>query len=274
MRSLAVEVNPEPRAGSARERRSSIARLAAANGRVKVGQLSATFGVSTVTIRKDLLVLEAQKRVVRTHGGAVAPGSPELGFDPRMRLQADDKASIGVAAARMIRDDETVVMDASTSALAVARQLRAIGGWHQLTIVTNGLRIASELAGAPGIDVLVLGGRVRPEAMSLVGRLGDGLFDRINVQVAIVGAAGLDLEAGLSDATDDEAQIKRSMVAAARDVIAVIDHTKWRRTAFATFCSLVDLDRIVTDQGAPSDMVDALMARGIDVTLAGEEPGA
>ena len=97
---------------------------------------------------------------------------------------------------------------------------RRAGGWSQLTVITNGLRLASELAGHPGITVLMLGGRVRWEALSVVGQLGDGLFSRINVQKAFLGAAGFTIESGLSDATDEEAQIKRSMVAAAREVIA------------------------------------------------------
>ena len=100
-------------------------------------------------------------------------------------------------------------MDASTTALSVARQLKARGGWSQLTVITNGLRIASELAGHPGIVVLMLGGRVRWEALSVVGQLGDGLFSRINVQKAFLGAAGFTIESGLADATDEEAQIKR-----------------------------------------------------------------
>ena len=88
----------------------------------------------------------------------------------------------------------------------------------------------------------MLGGRVRWEALSVVGQLGDGLFSRINVQKAFLGAAGFTLESGLADATDEEAQIKRSMVAAAREVIAIVDHTKWERAAFATFCP-TDRDR-------------------------------
>ena len=142
-------------------------------------------------------------------------------------------------------------MDASTTALSVARHLKARGGWSQLTVITNGLRIASELAGHPGITVLMLGGRVRWEALSVVGQLGDGLFSRINVQKAFLGAAGFTLESGLADATDEEAQIKRSMVAAAREVIAIVDHTKWERAAFATFCPTDEIDVVLTDDGAP-----------------------
>lgn len=260
----------------ARERQEHIARLVDEHGRVRVRDLAGRFGVSTVTIRKDLDTLETEGRLVRTHGGALGPDrrEQEPAFDLRERLQQDEKGRIGAAAAGLVSDGESIVMDASTTALAVARRLRARAGWSQLTVITNGLRLASELAGSPGVTVLMLGGRVRWEAFSVVGQLGDGLFDRINVQTAFVGAAGFTLESGLSDATDEEAQIKRAMVAAARRVIAVVDHTKWERTAFATFCRTSDIDRVVTDAGAPEEMVRALGERGIAITLVDHGPGA
>jgi DeoR family transcriptional regulator of aga operon/DeoR family fructose operon transcriptional repressor len=253
----------------ARERQEQIARIVGEDGRSRVADLARQFNVSTVTIRKDLVVLESERRLVRTHGGAIAidRSRPELAFEIRERLQADEKARIGAAGAALVRDGESIVLDASTTALSVARQLRARGGWSQLTVVTNGLRVAGELAGHPGLTVLMLGGRVRWEALSVVGQLGDGLFRRINVQKAFVGAAGFTIESGLSDATDEEAQIKRSMVAAAREVIAIVDHTKWERAAFATFCATDRVTIVLTDEAAPNAMVAGLRTRGVDVRL-------
>jgi DeoR/GlpR family transcriptional regulator of sugar metabolism len=260
----------------ARERQAHIARLVEEHGRARVSDLAARFGVSSVTIRKDLLALETDGRVIRTHGGAIVPdrSRPELSFDIRERLQQDEKSRIGVAGAELVQDGESIVMDASTTALAVARRLKARGGWSQLTILTNGLRLASELAGSSGITVLMLGGRVRWEALSVVGQLGDGLFSRINVQKAFVGAAGFTIESGLSDATDEEAQIKRSMVAAAREVIGIVDSTKWERAAFATFCPTAEIDVILTDDRAPAAMLTNLRDLGIDVRLVANSPDA
>jgi DeoR/GlpR family transcriptional regulator of sugar metabolism len=257
----------------ARERQEHIARIVEEHGRARVGDLAARFGVSAVTIRKDLDVLESERRLIRTHGGAIAfdRSRPELAFDIRERLQADEKLRIGAAAAALVHDGESIVMDASTTALSVARHLKARGGWSQLTVITNGLRLASELAGHPGIVVLMLGGRVRWEALSVVGQLGDGLFSRINVQKAFLGAAGFTVESGLADATDEEAQIKRSMVAAAREVIAIVDHTKWERAAFATFCPTDKVGMVLTDDAAPDPMVRALRARGVQVRLIGTD---
>ena len=261
--------NGSPRDVFARERQEQIARIVEEHGRARVADLARQFDVSAVTIRKDLLVLETEQRLVRAHGGAIAldRSRPELAFDIRERLQADEKLRIGAAGAALVHDGESIVMDASTTALSVARHIKARGAWSQLTIITNGLRVASELAGHPGLTVLMLGGRVRWEALSVVGQLGDGLFSRINVQKAFLGAAGFTLESGLSDATDEEAQIKRSMVAAAREVIAIVDHTKWERAAFATFCPIDQVGVVLTDPEAPSEMVGALRTRGVEVRI-------
>jgi DeoR/GlpR family transcriptional regulator of sugar metabolism len=257
----------------ARERQEHIVRLVEEHGRARVGELAARFGVSAVTIRKDLIGLESDHRLVRTHGGAIAIARDrsELSFDIRERLQSEQKLWIGAAGAALVHEGESIVMDASTTALSVARHLKARGSWSQLTVITNGLRIASELAGHPGITVLMLGGRVRWEALSVVGQLGDGLFSRINVQKAFLGAAGFTIESGLADATDEEAQIKRSMVAAAREVIAIVDHTKWERAAFATFCPSDKVGIVLTDEAAPRAMVQALTDRGVDVRLVGPQ---
>ena len=273
---MTVPASASPGDVFARERQERIARIVEEHGRARVAELASQFHVSSVTIRKDLLILEAEHRLVRTHGGAIAidRNRQELAFEIRERLQADEKQLIGAAGAALVHDGESIVMDASTTALSVARQLRARGGWSQLTVITNGLRLASDLAGHPGITVLMLGGRVRWEALSVVGQLGDGLFSRINVQKAFLGAAGFTLESGLADATDEEAQIKRSMVAAAREVIAIVDHTKWGRAAFATFCPTEEVDIVLTDESAPADMVRALTGRGVEVRLVGSEHGA
>jgi DeoR/GlpR family transcriptional regulator of sugar metabolism len=267
--------NGSPRDVFARERQEHIARIVEEHGRARVADLARQFDVSAVTIRKDLLVLEGEQRLVRAHGGAIAidRSRPELAFDIRERLQADEKLRIGAAAAALVHDGESIVMDASTTALSVARHIKARGAWSQLTIITNGLRIAFELAGHPGLTVLMLGGRVRWEALSVVGQLGDGLFSRINVQKAFLGAAGFTLESGLSDATDEEAQIKRSMVAAAREVIAIVDHTKWERAAFATFCPVDQVSIVFTDPQAPPAMIETLETRSVEVRIVAH-PGA
>jgi DeoR/GlpR family transcriptional regulator of sugar metabolism len=256
----------------ARERQQQILRMVEEHGRVFVAELSRRFGVSEQTIRKDLLTLERERRVVRTHGGAISPerGRPELGFDVRRRFEPQAKARIGARAAALVADGQTIAFDASTTALEVARRLRERGGWRELTVVTNGIRIAEELAGESGVTILVPGGRMRWEALSLVGPWGDGLFRRINVEHAFLGAAGFTIEAGLTDATEEEAQIKRAMVAGAREVTGIVDHTKWGRAALATFCRTDRISRLITDAPAPAELRLAATRAGLDLVEADE----
>jgi DeoR/GlpR family transcriptional regulator of sugar metabolism len=260
-----VSIDPSRTDVFAEERQQLIARLIEEHGRARVSDLSERFGVSSVTIRKDLAALELEGRLVRTHGGAVAASraGAERAFDVRERLQRAEKEAIGREAASMVSDGESIALDASTTALALARHLKARGGWLHLTVITNGLRIAAELAGHPGITVAMPGGFVRWEALSVVGPLGEGLFEKVNIHKAFMGAAGFTLEAGLSDATEEEAQIKRAMVAAAVEVTAVIDRSKWGHAALATFCRTDRISRVVTDAPADSDLVDALARAGI-----------
>jgi DeoR/GlpR family transcriptional regulator of sugar metabolism len=257
----------------ARERQHEIARIVEASGRARVAELAEHFGVSAVTIRKDLQVLEEERRVVRTHGGAIATGTdrPELAFRVRERLQRDEKAAIGAAAAARVGDGESIVLDASTTALYLARELKLRRAWHGLTVVTNSIPIASELAGHPGVTVLMLGGRVRWEALSVVGPLGDDFFERVNVQKAFLGAAGFTIEAGLTDAMEEEAHIKRAMVAAAREVHALVDHTKWGRVASATFCRTDRITDIFTGREAPAEILGELVGAGIEVIMVGSD---
>ena len=253
----------------AEERQQHIARIVEEDGRARVAELSQMFGVSGVTIRKDLRVLEQQGRLLRTHGGALVASrmGAERAFDIRERLQRDEKDAIGRAAAGMVVDGESIALDASTTALAMARHLKARGGWLHLTVITNGLRIAAELAGHPGITVAMPAGFVRWEALSIVGPLSEGLFDTVNLQRAFMGAAGLALEAGLTDATEEEAQIKRLFVTVATEVVGLVDHTKWERAAFATFCPTASLAAVVADAGAPDGLAGTLRGRGIEVHL-------
>lgn len=251
----------------AEERRDGIGRLVADLGRVRVDELAARFGVSAVTIRKDLAQLEQQGRLVRAHGGALSPKSVglERAFEIRERVQRAAKDAIGREAAAMVEDGESIALDASTTAYAMARHLRARGGWLHLTVVTNGLRIALELAGVPGISVVMPGGLVRPEALSLVGPMGEGLLGQVNVRRAFLGATGFSVDAGLCDGTEGEAQIKRLLVAAATEVVGLIDHTKWSRTTLVTFCPTASIGSLVTDAPAPAAMAALLRSGGVRV---------
>lgn len=256
----------------ASERHRHIVRLVEAMGRVDVPDLAERFDVSEKTIRKDLLILASDHRLIRSSGGAqrIDHARGEATFDGRRRVAAEAKRRIGAAAAALVEDGQTIAFDASTTALEVAVCLREGGGWRQLTVVTNGIRIAEQLAGVSGVTVLTPGGRVRWDAMSLVGPWGDAFFKRIPLHHAFLGAAGLTVDAGMTDRTLDEALIKREMAANASEVTAIVDRSKWGRTALVTFCPMRRVDRIVMDAPAPTDLAAASARAAIALLEAGD----
>jgi DeoR/GlpR family transcriptional regulator of sugar metabolism len=249
------------------ERRERIVALLDQKGRVSVADLSEQFGVSQATIRADLDALAAERLLTRTHGGAVALDQDrlELSFDFRRRLHSTQKHRIGAAAASMVEDGEAIALDASTTALALATQIK---GRRELTVITNGLFIALALLNTPRITVLMPGGFLRPDSASIVGNEGHDFIEQFNFQKGFFGAKGLTLEEGLTDVNSAEVAVKRELAARARQVIAIVDSSKWGRVGFASFASIDQVDCVITDEGAPPDMVAALREAGVDVIIA------
>jgi DeoR family transcriptional regulator of aga operon len=231
---------------------------------VPVTELSELFSVSEVTIRSDLTELARQGLVARVRGGARAleRGQSELAFDLRLRLEAERKQAIARAAAALVDEGEAVALDSSTTAYYLALELRSK---RELVVVTNGLLIAAALGDAPGITVIVTGGMLRLPSMSLVGELGAEVLRTTRINKGFLGARGLSLERGLMDLNPEEVRIKQEMADACESVIAVLDGTKWHRSALLSFVPADRIDTIVTDTDAPMDEVDAWRATGIQV---------
>ncbi len=248
------------------ERRQEIAKFVNDSGRVSVGELAKRFAVSLVTVRSDLQALAARNLIVRTHGGAVSfsRGSRELSLAIRSQQQVSEKDRIGLAAAALISDDNAIILDSSSTALAIARHLRRRQG---LTILTNSIAIAYEMLQAPGVDVVMPGGMVRREMGSLIGANGWERLQELNIQKGFFGTFGLSLPEGLTDVSLPEAEIKRRLVGMCRQVVAVLDSTKWGRFGLASFAAPETITRVITDVHAPSDLVEQVRAIGIQVDL-------
>jgi DeoR/GlpR family transcriptional regulator of sugar metabolism len=238
---------------------------------VHVSELADEFSVSEVTIRHDLTQLARQGLVARVRGGvrALHGGKSELAFDARLRLQADEKRAMAKAAAALVADGEAVALDSSTSAYYLALELRSK---RELVVVTNGLLIAAALAHSPGVNVLVTGGMLRLPAMSVVGDLAADVLRSTRIDRGFFGARGLSLERGLMDLNPDEVRLKQEMAEACERVIGLFDRTKWNRTALLSFVPTERVDAIVTDRGAPPELVQAWRDRGVEVVLAEPEP--
>ena len=248
------------------ERLDRILALLRERGRVSVTDLSERFAVSAVTIRHDLASLERRGHLVRTHGGAMLKpvGGTDLpAFALRKELHLAEKQRIGKAAADLVSDGESIALDASTTAWQIARHLKQR---KELTVVTNGLFIALEFVDSPGVTVVMPGGSLRATSASLVGDQGACILERYHVQKGFFGAGGFTLEEGLTDTDQYEVELKRRMLERAKEVIAVVDSSKWGQVTFAPLVSVEQLQRVITDDGAPPPMVAALRARGIGVT--------
>lgn len=254
-------------------RHRQIQALVAERQFVRVRELSARFGVSAVTVRSDLDVLESQGYVQRIHGGALAGPSGGIGversFDEQSAELSDAKAAIGRAAADLVRPGEAVVLDVGTTTTMVAREIAARASLTDLTIFTNGLRIAQELEAAhPRVSVVVTGGTLRPLQHSLVNPLASQGFTSLSAAIAFIGCNGVDLAAGITNVNLPEAEIKQVMVHAAERRVIVADSTKLARVALARICDIDDVDVLVTDDGADPTFVDELRDRGVDVVVA------
>jgi DeoR family transcriptional regulator of aga operon len=246
------------------ERMRGVLRLLETRDSVHVTELSKLFSVSEVTIRSDLSTLARRGLVARVRGGvrALQRGHSELGFDLRLRLEAGRKQAIAQSAAAMVEDGEAVALDSSTTAYYLALELRSK---KELVVVTNGLLIAAALADAPGINVLVTGGLLRLQAMSLVGELGSDVLRSTTINKGFLGARGLSLQRGLMDLNPEEVRIKHEMADACERVIGIFDCTKWHKTALLSFVPTDRVNAIVTDSSAPSDQVTAWRAHGVEV---------
>ncbi len=237
------------------------------DGRVSVTDLSERFGLSQATIRLDLDALAEQGLLVRTHGGAIGPDriDLELSFDARRRMASTQKQRIGIVAATMVEDGEAIALDASTTALALAAQIKAR---RDLTVITNGLFVALALLDAPDITVLMPAGFLRRDSVSLIGTESHDFISQFNFQKGFFGAKGFTLEEGLTDVNSAEVAFKRDLVAHTKRVIAIIDSSKWGRVGFASFATIDQIDCVITDDDAPPDMVAVVRDRGVKVIMA------
>ena len=255
---------------SQRQRMEHVLRLLETRDSVQVSELAQAFSVSEVTVRSDLAALAHEGLVARVRGGVAAlqHGQSEVGFDLRLRLEVERKRAIARAAAAKVGEGEAVALDASTTAYYLALELRHK---RELVVVTNGLLVATALADAPGITVLVTGGVLRLSAMSLVGDLGTDVLRTTRINKGFLGARGLSLERGLMDLNPDEVRIKQEMADACEQVYGIFDATKWHRSALLAFVSVQELSGIVTDSGAPAAEVESWRAAGVEVTTV--DPG-
>jgi len=247
------------------ERMGLILEELAGGGSVGVAQIAAKLGVSTASIRRDLQLLEKQHLLSRTHGGAVANSTAyELPLRYRSGRHREEKRRIAAAAAARVGDDvASVGLTGGTTTTEVARRLADRQG---LTVVTNALNIAAELAVRPDIKLIVTGGAARSESYELVGPLAETTLEGINLDLAIVGVDGITRAGGLTTHHDIEAHTNRVLISRARRVIVVADGSKVGRLAFSRICDVASIDELITDAAAPAPELRRLADAGVVIT--------
>jgi DeoR family transcriptional regulator of aga operon len=245
------------------ERLGRILELLARDGTVTVTALAGELGVSEATIRRDLQALGDQRLLERSYGGAVAHGTAHE-LPVRYRTgRSEEKRRIARAAAELVADGAVIALTGGTTTTEVARTLALR---QELTVVTNALNIAVELAVRPDLKLIVTGGVARSASYELVGSLADETLRRLNVDIAFVGVDGIDAARGLTTQNEVEAATNRALMSRAARTIVVADASKLGRVALAQIAAVDAADRLITNEGADAGQVERLRAAGLPVT--------
>lgn len=253
--------------GPSARRRQELLQLVEAKGQVSVDELSQHFGVSDDTIRRDLLLLEGCKVLLRTHGGAVSTAlmvHRETPFLTRMNAHAAAKTAIGRAAAQLISDGETLIVNGGSTTFAFAANL---GARRELIIVTNNVAMLSVLPSAAVQNTYLLAGQYRMNLASIVGPV-EFNSAAVNVDTAVIGVSGLTATHGISTNILEEARMHARMIASARRTIVLVDSSKFGHNTFAQIASLDAIDTLVTDATPSLEVCHALSVANVELIVA------
>jgi DeoR family transcriptional regulator of aga operon len=249
-------------------RQARILELVRQEGATSIQRLGQAIGVSLSTIRRDLDFLTERGYLERTHGGALLNARLRTTFEPASNIAAEvalaEKQAIGAYAATLAEEGQSVILDSSSTVHEAARAIarRTI----PLTAVTNDLGIASTLGTVAGIDVIVLGGRLRRDSLTLLGEPGHGFIQGLQADLALIGAHSL-AQQRASDSSIEVAMMKRALIGGARRVVLLADSSKFEHPSFCEICPVKRLHEIVTDSGIPPGERKALLRLGVKVTV-------
>lgn len=252
------------------ERKQQISDYIETHGRASVQELAQSFQVSESTVRRDLKDLEEGGQVRRTHGGAVAIQSDnaEPSFmekEDRLRLQ---KEAIAKEAAALIREGDTIILDSGSTTYYLAKAIKLI---PRLTVVTNSIVAAQELAQLPNISLVLTGGTVRYDTLAMIGPMAERALEQLRVDKTFLAINGIERASGLTTPSITEAEMKRKMIQAGREVILLADHSKYGKCAFAKVADLKDIDRLIADAQLPEAARQELEEAGVQLTIAADK---
>ncbi|MBC5684142.1 MULTISPECIES: DeoR/GlpR family DNA-binding transcription regulator [Clostridia] len=245
------------------ERRNAILEKLQAERRVVVSELSQIYKVSEETIRRDLEKLENDGFAIKSYGGAVINenANVDLPFNIRKKRNVISKQKIAEVISSRIKDGTSIMLDASSTAVYIAKALKER---KNLTLITNSIEILIEMFDTPNVNVLSTGGAMREGSFALVGPQTDKMLNSYHVDMAIVSAKGFDLETGLTDTEELHANNKKTMLHAGREKVLAVDSSKFGKTAFTEIGTLEDISMVVTDAKPDEVWLQAFKEYGIE----------
>ncbi len=248
------------------ERRTQILNILNNQGRCLVGDLARELDVTEVTIRQDLIFLERQGLLRRTHGGAML--NQGIGYERPFRDEEPsfkaEKERIAESALSLINEGDTIILDVGTTLTELARKLSSL---KKLTVITNSLNIAVILEECPEITTVVTGGTLRSTQHSLVNPFAGLVLERIHADLAFIGVAGIEAEHGLTNVNIPEAEMKAEFIRRARRRVVLADSRKVGKMTMAKVADVTEVDLLITDTKADPAEVERLRDRGLEVRM-------
>lgn len=250
------------------DRREKVLKLINEHGKVYVHELSKLFGVSEVTIRNDLDQLEKKNHLIRARGGALKlEGQVSLDFNlsDKHKQHFPEKARIGKLAASLIGDSQTIILDSGTTTAEIAKHL---SNNLNLSVITNAINIVNMLVQYPSVNVIVPGGYLRQNSLSLVGPFAAKNFRSLYVDKVFIGVDGFDPEIGAYTPNIEEAHLNEIMIDISKEVILVADSSKFSRKSLTLICAVSSIDIVITDSGILPEDKKKLEDKGVVVMIA------
>ncbi len=236
------------------------------DGYVKVQDLSLKLGVSEVTIRKDLKELESKKMLYRNHGSASSLSSiiSDKHIDVKEKINTEQKIRIAKAAVKLLEPNDKIIIASGSTMTAFANEIIDA---DNLTIITASVKISLALYHNPNLDVIQLGGSMRKNSASVVGYYAENILKSLSCNKLFLGVDGIDLDYGLTTSNLGEASINQQMINAAHEIILLTDSSKFGKRGFCKICDINKVNHIITDTGAPANIIDLIREKEIKVTL-------
>jgi len=236
-------------------------------GFVNVSELSDELGVSLVTIRKDLKILEARNLLYRAHGSAslVNPYITDRNIHEKEKIGVQQKQQIANKTLSFIEPNDSIILASGSTILELGRQLTGIS---QLQVVTSSLNVSQILNINPSIEIHQLGGVIRKSSNSAVGPFAERMMQSYSCNKLFMGVDGIDIDFGLTTTDALEASLNQVMMASARKVFVLADSTKFGRRGFGKICDITDVDAIITDVGISKSVVKLIESAGVELVIA------